>query len=195
MTAWNQSEDLCHSLNNSGLVFFPLLISFFLIIKSCKIAFLSQNLQKIITCYMKTSDSVGIEETDFLHWSWDVSKRSLIKNAASKNEHFYSWDYYLGAYSTLSWFSLNEKSIEVKTETVNFPRGSSIVHRSSNILNSHIRATNMSSYKAATAAQVQFTEVWHYSSPQPSSILCLMRLGNISKYSTFDYCENMWEKN
>lgn len=81
---------------------------------------------------------------------------------------------------------------------MNFSRGSSIVRdvgfAPQNILNSHIRAIDMSSYKAATAAQLQFTEVWHYSSPQPSSILCLMRLGNISKYSTFVYCENVWEK-
>lgn len=75
----------------------------------------------------------------FLHWSWDVSKRSLIKNVACKNEHFYSWDY-LGAPSKLSWFSLNEKSIEVKTEPVNFSRGSGIVPHLKVMMFLHLRA-------------------------------------------------------
>lgn len=53
---------------------------------------------------------------------------------------FYLWDYYLGASNTLSWFSLNEKSIEEKTEPMNFSREWGIVPHSKAMLVFHLGA-------------------------------------------------------
>lgn len=136
---------------------------------------------------------------DFVCWRWDVSRKSLIKNVAYKNEHFYSWDYYLGASSTLSWFSLNVKSIEVKKELVNFSRGSGIIPHSK-VMVLHHRAFSILTSEQQTGALIKQPQQPSFSLQksdiillpnQLSYMLCLTRLGNISKYSTFDCCENV----
>lgn len=73
----SQKKDLCHSFNNSGLGVLSLVIFFFPCLKSCKIASLWQNLQKILNCYMNTSDSVGVGETVILYAGAEISQEKV----------------------------------------------------------------------------------------------------------------------
>lgn len=112
----------------------------------------------------------------------------------------------MGVSSTLCWFSLNEKStalVKVKTEPVNFSRGSSIIPHSKVMLVLHGRAFSILTSEEQTQVHIKQPQQPSFSlqksdiillPSQLSSMFCLMRSGNISKYSTFDCCENVWEK-
>lgn len=92
----------------------------------------------------------------------------------------------------INWFG------KVKTEPVNFSRGSGIIPHSKMMLVLHLRAFSILTSEEQTRVLIKQPQQPSFSLQnsdiillpnQPSSMLCLTRLGNISKYSTFDCCE------